>query len=103
MVLGVVVRLPLGPDRFSCLPILLRPSVNQKTAAKKRLRYRPPLRPWYRGKLRPSFADMPATLRHESVREQVSVLPLSDRSNRGQGDAADGWMVAAIRRSRVTG
>jgi hypothetical protein len=36
--------------------------------------YRKPNRPWYRGKLRPSFADMLATLRQESVREQVSSL-----------------------------
>jgi len=45
-------------------------------------RYRPPLRPWYRSKARPSFADMLATLRQESVREQVSALPLAGRGSR---------------------
>ncbi len=44
--------------------------------------YRPPLRPWYRSKARPSFADMLATLRQESVREQVSALPLAGRGSR---------------------
>jgi SRSO17 transposase len=44
--------------------------------------YRPPLRPWYRSKARPSFADMLATLRQESVREQVSALPLTGRGSR---------------------
>jgi len=36
------------------------------------LHYQPPHAPWYLGKPRPSFADMLATLRRESVREQVS-------------------------------
>jgi len=44
--------------------------------------YRPPVRPWYRGKARPSFADMLATLRQESVREQVSALLLTGRGSR---------------------
>jgi SRSO17 transposase len=44
--------------------------------------YRPPHRPWYRTKVRPSFADMLATLRQESVREQVSALPLVGRGSR---------------------
>lgn len=34
--------------------------------------YRPPVRPWYRTKTRPSFADMLATLKRESLREVVS-------------------------------
>lgn len=34
--------------------------------------YRPLVGPWYRGKTQPSFADMLATLRTESIREQVS-------------------------------
>ncbi|HUW82731.1 MAG TPA: transposase [Phycisphaerae bacterium] len=44
--------------------------------------YRPILRPWYRSKARPSFADMLATLRQESVRQQVSALPLTGRGSR---------------------
>jgi hypothetical protein len=34
--------------------------------------YRPPTRPWYRKKTRPSFADMLLTLRRESLHAQVS-------------------------------
>jgi hypothetical protein len=34
--------------------------------------YCPPVRPWYRTKTRPSFADMLATLKRESLREVVS-------------------------------
>jgi hypothetical protein len=34
--------------------------------------YRPPVRPWYPGKVQPSFADMLATLKRESLREMVS-------------------------------
>lgn len=45
-------------------------------------RYRPPVRPWYRRKSRPSFADMLATLREESVREQVSALRPTGRGSR---------------------
>ncbi len=44
--------------------------------------YQAPLRPWYRSKVRASFADMLATLRQESVREQVSALPLVGRGSR---------------------
>lgn len=44
--------------------------------------YRAPNRPWYRGKSRPSFADMLATLRQESVREQVSSLRPTGRGSR---------------------
>ena len=44
--------------------------------------YRPPFRPWYRSKVQPSFADMLATLRQESVREQVTALPLTGRGSR---------------------
>jgi hypothetical protein len=34
--------------------------------------YRPPVRPWYRSKRQPSFADMLATLKRESLRETLS-------------------------------
>jgi len=44
--------------------------------------YQAPLRPWYRSKARASFADMLATLRQESIREQVSALPLAGRGSR---------------------
>jgi len=44
--------------------------------------YQAPLRPWYRSKARASFADMLATLRQESVREQVSALHLVGRGSR---------------------
>lgn len=44
--------------------------------------YRAPNRPWYRGKSRPSFADMLATLRQESVREQVSAMRPTGRGSR---------------------
>jgi hypothetical protein len=35
--------------------------------------YRPPVRPWYRTKTQPSFADMLATLKRESLRAVISV------------------------------
>jgi DDE superfamily endonuclease len=41
------------------------------------LKYRAPYRPWYPAKSQPSFADMLATLRRESVREQFYVWGLS--------------------------
>ena len=41
--------------------------------------YRRPNCPWYNTKRHPSFADMLATLRRESVREQVPSTPLSRR------------------------
>lgn len=44
--------------------------------------YQVPLRPWYRSKARASFADMLATLRQESIREQVSALHLVGRGSR---------------------
>lgn len=47
-----------------------------------RRHYAPPLRPWYRSKRHPSFADMLATLRQESVREQVSSLRPTGRGSR---------------------
>lgn len=34
--------------------------------------YWPPTRPWYRSKVQPSFADMLATLKRESLREVIS-------------------------------
>lgn len=44
--------------------------------------YRVPDRPWYRSKARASFADMLATLRRESVKEQVSSMGLSGQGSR---------------------
>jgi hypothetical protein len=44
--------------------------------------YRAPLRPWYRSKTRASFADMLATLRRDSIREEVSALRLVGRDSR---------------------
>lgn len=44
--------------------------------------YQAPLRPWYRSKTRASFADMLATLRQESIREEVSALQLTGRGSR---------------------
>lgn len=44
--------------------------------------YRAPQRPWYRSKSRPSFADMLATLRIESVQEKVSSLHPKGRGSR---------------------
>jgi hypothetical protein len=44
--------------------------------------YRVPFRPWYRSKVRPSFADMLTTLRRESIKEQVSAIPLSGQGSR---------------------
>jgi hypothetical protein len=40
VVLGVIVRLPLWPDRSFCLPILFRLYLNKKRAAKERRAYR---------------------------------------------------------------
>jgi hypothetical protein len=44
--------------------------------------YRPLWRPWYRSKAVPSFADMLATLRRESVRARVLSPPARDRGCR---------------------
>lgn len=44
--------------------------------------YQAPERPWYRGKSRPSFADMLATLRQASIREQVSSMRPTGRGSR---------------------
>lgn len=44
--------------------------------------YRPPHAPWYLRKSRASFADMLATLRRESVREQVSAIAPSGKGCR---------------------
>jgi len=44
--------------------------------------YRAPNRPWYRSKSRPSFADMLATLRQETVQEKVSALRPTGRGSR---------------------
>lgn len=45
--------------------------------------YKPPCRPWYRHKVRPSFADMLATLRYACLRPPVSATPANtqDRQN----------------------
>ena len=37
--------------------------------------YKPPQRPWYRHKVRPSFADMLATLRYACLRAAISASP----------------------------
>jgi hypothetical protein len=44
--------------------------------------YRPLCRPWYTSKTRAAFADMLATLRQESIREEVSAIPLAGRGSR---------------------
>jgi len=44
--------------------------------------YQPPQTPWYRSKTHASFADMPATLRRESIREHVSSMAPSGRGCR---------------------
>jgi len=42
----------------------------------------PPQTPWYRSKTHASFADMLATLRRESLREQVSAMAPSGKGCR---------------------
>lgn len=44
--------------------------------------YQAPYRPWYRHKTHPSFADMVATLRRTSLKEQVLSLALSGQGSR---------------------
>ena len=44
--------------------------------------YRPPDRLWYRTKRHASLADMPVTLKRESIREQVLSTPLGGRGSR---------------------
>jgi SRSO17 transposase len=44
--------------------------------------YHPLPRPWYRSKSRASFIDMLATLRQESVREQVSLMQPTGRGSK---------------------
>jgi hypothetical protein len=43
--------------------------------------YKPPCRPWYRHKVRPSFADMLATLRFACLRAAISATP-TDKQGR---------------------
>jgi len=42
--------------------------------------YKPPQRPWYRHKVRPSFADLLATLRYACLRAAISASPTQNRS-----------------------
>lgn len=42
--------------------------------------YKPPGRPWYRHKVRPSFADMLATLRYACLRPAVSANPANKQA-----------------------
>jgi hypothetical protein len=44
--------------------------------------YRPPTRPWYTGKTQASFADMLATLRRQSVRQEVLSMHLHGSGSR---------------------
>ena len=44
--------------------------------------YRPPTRPWYIGKTEASFADMVATLRCQSVKDEVLSMQLHGRGSR---------------------
>ncbi len=44
--------------------------------------YKPPHRPWYTRKPHASFADMLATLRGQSVRQEVLSTPLAGRGSR---------------------
>lgn len=44
--------------------------------------YQPPRRPWYETKRHASFADMLATLKSQSLREQVLLTPLTERGRR---------------------
>ncbi len=44
--------------------------------------YQPPYRPWYTGKTQASFADMLATLRCQSVRQEVLSMGLHGRGSR---------------------
>nr|WP_239470042.1 hypothetical protein [Archangium violaceum] len=41
--------------------------------------YKPPFRPWYRHKLRPSFADMLTTLRYACLRAAISANPHAEQ------------------------
>lgn len=44
--------------------------------------YQPPTRPWYLGKTDASFADMAATLRCQSVKQEVLSMHLHGRGSR---------------------
>jgi hypothetical protein len=43
------------------------------------LLYKPPCRPWYRHKVRPSFAGMLATLRYACPQPAVSATPTDNQ------------------------
>ena len=44
--------------------------------------YRPPTRPWYVGKKQASFAEMVATLRCQSVKDEVLSMHLHGRGSK---------------------
>lgn len=73
---------PQAVQRTAPVAMLLHTLVLLWFAAEGHRCYQAPWRPWYRGKTQPSFADMLATLRQESIREQVSSLRPCGRGSR---------------------
>jgi len=69
-------------ERTAPLAMLLHSLIVLWFAAEGHRHYRPPHRPWYRVKTRASFADMVTTLRRESIREQVSSMPMHGAGSR---------------------
>lgn len=57
--------------------------------------YRAFRRPWYTTKQHASFADMLATLRRETIREQVLSLPLAGKGSRQITKALENFAALA--------
>jgi hypothetical protein len=69
-------------ERTAPLAMLLHSLIVLWFAAAGHRHYRVPHRPWYRAKTRASLADMVATLRRESIRERISLMPLHGADSR---------------------
>ena len=69
-------------ERTAPMAMLLYSLIVLWFAAEGHRRYRAFTRPWYTTKQHASFADMLATLRRETIREQVLSLPLTGQGSR---------------------
>jgi hypothetical protein len=69
-------------ERTAPMAMLLYSLIVLWFAAEGHRHYRPFKRPWYTTKQHASFADMLATLRRETIREQVLSLPLTGPGSR---------------------
>lgn len=70
---------PLAVQRTAPIAMLLYSLIVVWFARDGHRLYRPLVRPWYRKKARPSFADMLRTLQHASLAEWISKTPHPER------------------------